>query len=335
MTRKSVVSSLLWSLLLGLMAMPVTGQERQRPFVRLTLGYCAISPESMAFWVAEERGLFRKYGLDAPLVFLAGNAPLGQAMMAGEVHLGICGASGVIASAARGGDLVFVAGLVNHLNFKLWTRAASPITRVQDLKGKAIGISTLGSTTHVLGCLILEEHGLSPRDVTFRALGAGPARLAGLERELVDAAIFGPFGVGVAARLKLLFDAADLKVSLPGTGVITTRRFIRNSPEAVENGIKAVAEAVAFVSNSANKGQVIATIRTRFNVKSAEEAEPYYLETVRIFDRSLAVPVRGVEAFVRSIAQDDPKIAKVKAEDLVDVRFIKKLEQDGFIKSLY
>ncbi|MBI3059204.1 MAG: ABC transporter substrate-binding protein [Deltaproteobacteria bacterium] len=221
----------------------------------------------MAFWVAEERGLFRKYGLHASVVFLAGNALIGQAMMAGEVHLGTCGASGVIASAAHGGDIVFLAGLVNHLNFKLWTSDASPIHRVQDLKDKTVGISTIGSTTHVVGRLIVQEHGLSPRDVTFRALGGGPSRLAGLERGLVDAAIFGSFGAGVASRLKPLFDAADLKVSLPGTGVISTRRFIQNSPEVVEKVIKAVAEAVAFISHSANKGQVIATIRKRSNLK--------------------------------------------------------------------
>lgn len=314
---------------------PVFGQERARPLMRVMLGYCAISPESMAVWVADERGFFRKYGLDAVLVFLAGNAPVGQAMMAGEVHLAICGASGVIASAAHGGDLVFVAGLVNHLNFKLWTRAASPITRVQDLKGKTVGISSLGSTTHVLGRLILEEHNLSPREVTFRALGAGPARLAGLERELVDAAIFGPFGTGVASRLKLLFDGADLKVPLPGTGLKSTKRFIRNSPEAVENAIKAVAEAVAFVNNPANKGVVMTTLRRRFHLKSLEEAEPYYLDAVGIFERTLALPVRGLEAFIRFMGQDDPRVAKVKVEDLVDNRFVSKLQQSGFIKSLY
>lgn len=103
----------------------------------------------------------------------------------------------------------------------------------------------------------------------------------------------------------------------------------------MEKVIKAVAEAVAFISHSANKGQVIATIRKRFNLKSAEEAEPYYIETVRIFDRSLSIPLRGIEVLIGSIAEGDPKIAKVRAEDLVDVRFINKLEQDGFIKSLY
>ena len=75
-TVSKVLCSFSLAVALTLLAIPVAGQERARVPIRVTLGYCAISPESMAFWVAEERGLFRKYGLDAPLVFLAGNAPL-------------------------------------------------------------------------------------------------------------------------------------------------------------------------------------------------------------------------------------------------------------------
>jgi NitT/TauT family transport system substrate-binding protein len=324
-------TALVATLLAGLLAVPAAGQS----LTRAIFAYCAISPESMPFWIAEDQGLFQKYRLDASLIFLSGNAPLGQVMMAGDVPIGICGASGVIASAAHGGDLVFVAGLVNHLNFKLWTRLGSPITRIQDLRGKAIGISTLGSTTHVLGRIIVDEHGLTPNDVTFRALGGGPSRLAGLERGMVDAAIFGPFGAGVASRLKLLFDAANLKVPLPGTGMISTKRFVRTNPDAVENAVKAVAEAVAFINKPANKGLIMPTLRKRFNLISDEDAEPYYEEALRTFDRNLTLPVKGVEAFINLMAQENPRIAKVKVNDLVDTRFLLKLEQSGFIKSLY
>lgn len=330
-----ILGSFCLAVVLTLLAIPVAGQSPAQFLTRITIGYSAISPNAMAVWVAKDVDLFRKYSLDVQLVFLDGDPLVGQALVAGEVKIGSSGVGTTIRSAARGGDLVLVAGLVNHLNFKLWTKAGPPISRVEDLRGKIIGTSTLGSTTHLVGQLILEEHGLSPRDVTFRNLGTGSARLAGLERDLVDAAIFGPFGAGVAQRLKLIFDASNLKVPIPGTSLISTKRFIRANPEAVENTIKALAEAVAYMKNPANKQSAMTILRLRFRAESPESVELLYQETLRTFDPTLALPVKGVEALIRILSEQDPAIAKVKVEDIVDLRFVRKLEQSGFIKNLY
>ncbi|MBI3059202.1 MAG: ABC transporter substrate-binding protein [Deltaproteobacteria bacterium] len=176
-----------WTLGVLLFVFVTVGPGRAQPPKRVNIGHCQIAPEAMAVWVAKDQGIFAKYGLDVQLVFVVGDVRIVQVMLAGDIHVSACTLPGMIRSSARGGDTVVVAGLVNHLSFKLWTNASSPIRSVRDLKGKVIGISNLGATTHVVGQLILEEHGLSSKDVTFRGLGASPARLVGLERGLVDA----------------------------------------------------------------------------------------------------------------------------------------------------
>ncbi|MBI2999983.1 MAG: ABC transporter substrate-binding protein [Deltaproteobacteria bacterium] len=333
---REVVRIFSWALIVSLVMMSIASQGRTQPLTRVNVGHSMISPEAMAVWVAKDRDFFQKYGLDAQLIQIIGDSPMGQAMMAGEIQIAISGGASTIRSAARGGDLMIVAGLVNHLNFKLWTRAGSPITRVQDLKGKAIGVSAQGDLPSLVGRLILEEHRMSARDVTFRALGAGPARLAGLERGVVDAGVFGPFAAGMTERLKLVFDASDLKVPLPAIPVISTRRVIRSNPEVVENALKALAEAVAFINTPANKRVVINTLRVRLNLKSPEQEEPFYAETLRTLkDPTLALSVKGLQAFIRILAEEDSAIAKVKMEEVMDLRFLKKLEESGFIKDLY
>jgi NitT/TauT family transport system substrate-binding protein len=288
----------------------------------------------MAVWMAEELGLFQKYSFKAEVTHLTG-ATLGQAMAAGEVQIGICAGNTAVSSVAHGGEIVFVAGLTNNLIGNLWVMADSPINRVQDLRGKAIGISTLGSLTQLVARAILDEHGMSARDVTLRPLGSSPARLAGLERGLVDAAILLTFGAGVAKRLKSIYDTASLKISLPVTSVLSTKRFIRRSPEDVGSAIKALAEAVAFIHRPPNKNRVISTLRARLKLKSLEEAESFYETTMRTFDPTHAIPVRGVEAFITMLAEEDPAVAKLKVEDVVDFRFVRNLQESGFLKNLY
>lgn len=309
-------------------------QSPAQPLTIINVGHAQISPNALAVWVARDRGLFRKYGLDPRIVFLAGETRISQALIAGELQVGIGGGGGTIRSAGRGGDLVFIAGLINRLNFKLWTKVNSSITRVEQLKGKSVGVGGLGDLPHMVGKLILMEHGMKPTDVTFIALGSGAARLAGLEKGVVDAAIFGPFGAGVAERLKLIFDAANLKVPYPSTSVISTRRFIQNSPDVVEKAIKALAESASFIHNSANKGFVEETLRMRLNLKSSGEAESYYKETVLTLDQTLSLPVQGVEAFIRFLAEEDSLVGKVKVEDVVDLRFVQNLVKTGFFDHL-
>ena len=81
----------------------------------------------------------------------------------------------------------------------------------------------------------------------------------------------------------------------------------------------------------------MATIVRRFRLppERAEQAEVFYQDTLQTIDRTLAVPVKGLAAYVQILAKHDPEIVKVKVEELIDLRIMTNLEKSGFIKSLY
>ena len=309
------------------------GSAQTQSLKPLKFGHCQVAPEVIAVWIANELGIFQKYRLKVELTHVAG-ATLGQAMAAGEIPIGFCAGNIAVSSVAHGGDLVVVAGVVNHLVGNLWVVADSPIHRVQDLRGKAIAISAVGSLTEIVGRIILEEHGMSTRDVTLRPLGNSPARLAALERGVSEAAILLTFSPGPEKRIRSIYAIGSLKVLLPVASVLSTRRFIQKSPGDVEAVIKALVEAVAFINKPANKDRVIASLREGLKLKSVAETMPFYETTLRTFDSTYTIPVKGMEAFIAILSEKDPAVAKLKAEDTVDGRFVSNLEKSGFFKGI-
>src|SRR5574341_1778225 len=298
--------------------------------VMLTTG--SFSEREAVMFVAQDQGFFRRYGLDLTFVHVR-SGPIGMAALAAgdsQLHEGsVTGA--VLGSAAEGTDLVFVAGMINKL---IGNMMASPTVKSpSDLKGKVIGVTSASGGSWMFTTLVLEYWGLeAKRDgITFRILGDEAVRSQALMNGAIAAS---HLGYTFAAPLKSqnftnLGDLAQLPIPFQSTGVMTTRRFIKTSPEVVEGVLRGIVDSMAFIAQPENKPAVLKSLAKGLRLASVEQAVEGYESLPMLYSRRIFPTVEGIRNVIRLLGATNEKIRRLKAEDLVDDRFVRKLEKEG------
>ena len=181
--------------------------------------------------------------------------------------------------------------------------------------------------------LALEYWGLdAKRDgITFRILGDEAVR----SQALLNGAIAAThLGYTFAAPLKSqsftnLGDLAQLPIPFQSTGVLTTRRFINASPEVVEAVLRGIVDSMTFIAQPDNKPAVLKSLAKGLRLQSVEQAVEGYESLPLLYTRRIYPTVEGVRNVIRLLGLTNEKIRKLKAEDLVDDRFVRKLEKEG------
>src|SRR5258706_4969506 len=283
-------------------------------------------------YVAQDQGFFRRYGLDLTFVIVR-NGPVGMAALAsGETHLHSGSATGaVLGSAAEGMDLVFVAGIINNLIGNIM--ATPKIKPPADLKGKVIAVTSASGGSWMFTNLALEYWGLDPKrdGITFRILGDESVRSQALLNETVAATHLGyTFSAPLISKgFTNLGDLAKLPIPLQSTGVLTTRRFVNVSPEIVENVLRGLVDSLNFIAQPENTPAVLIRLIERLRLQKIEQATEGYETLANVYDRKIYPRADGIRNVIRLLGQTNEKIRKLKAEELVDDRFVKKLEKEG------
>src|SRR4029450_31148 len=89
----------------------------ERPMEKVTIAYSSLSANMAPLWITHERGFFRKYGLDAQLVFIESGSTTVQSLTSKDVAFAQMAGAGVLQSRLRGSDVVMIAGVINTLTF--------------------------------------------------------------------------------------------------------------------------------------------------------------------------------------------------------------------------
>jgi NitT/TauT family transport system substrate-binding protein len=301
---------------------------------RVRAAYGAPSASFMGLWLAKEAGLFEKYGLDVEMTYIAGGQILVGSAIAGELDIGELAAPTPMAALLEGGDTVWLTGAVNRpLQFLL---AAPDIARVEDLRGRAVGVTRLGSTTHIFLKQILRATGLDPeRDVQALQTGGVPETVASIQTGRVAAGIMGPPShlVGVQAGLHVLADAAVLGIPWPYGGTMATRGYVAAQPERVRRYVKAYAEALHLART--DRERTIAAM-----VKYADIGERSIAETTYdIYRPYWSVPPypdpAAMEVVIREeLVASNPRARELPPQAYYDDRFVRELEESGFVRQL-
>ena len=298
---------------------------------KVTMTTGSFSEREAAMFVAMDQGFFRRYGLDLTFVHVR-SGPVGMAALAAgesQLHEGsVTGA--VLGSAAEGTDLVFVAGMINKL---IGNIMASPkIKTPADLKGKVIGVTSMSGGSWMFTTLALEYWGLdAKRDgISFRVLGDESVRSQALLNDAIAATHLGyTFSAPLKSRgLTNLADLAQLPIPFQSTGVMTKRSFINSSPEMVENVLRGVVDSMAFIALPENKPAVLKSLAKGLRLPKVEQAVEGYESLPLLYERRIYPRVDGVRNVIRLLGATNEKIRRLKAEDLVDDRFVKKLEKE-------
>jgi NitT/TauT family transport system substrate-binding protein len=201
----------------------VCAHAAERSLFKLTVGYTPISGAALPFFIAVDEKLFQKHGLDVSPVFMGGSPLINSAILAGEFPIGYTAGGAVISSRLAGSDLIAIASPLSVLTIDAW--AKPEIKSVNDLRGKRIGVTRIGASTHFAALSMLDSAGIKANEVVFIQNGGVGESLAALIGGRVDASLIGyPFGLKAkAAGFPLLFRPMDSEYGLFPTAVIGAR----------------------------------------------------------------------------------------------------------------
>ena len=285
-----------------------------------------------ALLVAQDQGFFRKQDLDVRLVYVRTGSVALSALAAGESHFYFGSGTGFTLGAIAGGlDGVFVAGLVNRLTgaFVVAPQIKSPA----DLKGKNIGVQSIGGGIWMITMLVLEHWGIDPkRDGTnLRVVGDEAVLAQSLATGVIDGSYFGYTFASILKQqgLRVLADLAQLTVPYQSTGVLVRRSFLNSSPDTVEKVLRAMVEAVGFVQRPENKSAVMRSLWKGLRLNRFEDAEEGFELMKTLYEKKIYPNIDGIRNAIRLLGASNEKIRGLKAEDVVDDRIVRKLEKAG------
>lgn len=309
---------------------PAEGPKLQK----LVIGYPAPVASLGAIDVVRKAGLFKKYGLDVDLVYIQGSPILTAAMVSGQVPLSFLGGSALVASAVGGADTVYLSCAINTLYWRLFS--TPDVRTVTDLKGKKIGLTTIGSQEDAVVRYLIKERGLVPdRDVAFVAVGSAPTRLAALSKGVIQASAFIPPQDIAAAKLGLneLLDMSKLGLYNPGSCFGSTKSYVRSHRDTVLRVMKAFVEGLRFYRE--NKAFALKVTADFSQNRDTEVLSATYDVVIRYQDRVPYVNMKGIEFILKALETRDPRAKNFDPASVVDSSFVQELEKSGFIDSVW
>ncbi|HET7006590.1 MAG TPA: ABC transporter substrate-binding protein [Candidatus Binatia bacterium] len=309
------------------------GAAQDKPLKKIYWGVSTLSPTLWIPWIAKEAKLFEKNGLDVEAVLLNGSGRTSQAMLSGSLFAASVALPQVMLADLTGADLVNVAHGIGVQGSRLMVRPE--IRKVEDLKGKRIGISSLGSAGDLLFGYVLRKYGIdTTREVTWLAVGNTAERLQALMNGAVDAADM-TYPADVEAERKGFRALLDAKKEIvyPTASVVTRRRTIKEDRDTVMRFVRSFVEGIAYFKQNKEFSKKVLT-------KYMRTTDPEYLEgSYNIFREDfISVPypiTKGLDAVYEIAAFRRPEIRKHKPEEFVDTSFVAELDKSGFIKKLY
>ncbi len=300
----------------------------------LRVGQGAVSLQSGILYIAKDRGLFAKYGLMPEIIYIPGGSINVQVLVSGNLDLSqLSGAPGVAAN-LEGADIVYIAGLLDKLNYQLITRPG--VKSVEQLKGRRLGVSRFGSSADFGLRAILKRLGIDPaKDVTILQIGDEPTRVAALLSGNIDGSVANaPFG-SEAERLKLNVLADSVKMDIPffNTGILGSKTYMDKQEGKVLNFLRAYLEAIKILKTEKEYSiNALAQFTRVPNLKALEEGYDYFNNQLQ------PVPYPSLEAMqavVAQIAETNPKARKADPRAFVSDRYLKQLEAEGFVKRIW
>src|SRR5437899_9391357 len=252
--RSMTSAALIWAVML---TFPVPASAQSKPLKQIYVGVSSVSMGNIIIYVTKEAKLFEKYGLYADPVAMRGSGESSKAMIGGSIQFSPIATPTVINADLSGADLVILGhtlpGVVHAMIVK------PEIKRVEDLKGKKIGVTTFGSLTDFLVRYALQKKGLNPqRDVALIQIGGDPERIGALKQGSIDAASLSFPGYGIAMKMgfPMLWDSAK-EIDYPWIEITTRRAIIQKDRDMLMNYMKAHLEGTALFKKDREFGKKV------------------------------------------------------------------------------
>jgi NitT/TauT family transport system substrate-binding protein len=320
-------------LAIACLAFTQTVFSQSKPLKKIRVGVSAVSMGNIILFVMKEAKLYEKYGLDAEVITMNGSGISSKAMISGGIDIAPIATPTVINANLAGADMQILGhtlpGVVHALMVK------PDIKRVEDLKGKKIAVSTLGSLTDFLVRYIAKKKGLNPdRDVTLITTGGDSDRIIALSSGAVEGAAMSHPAYGRAQKLgfSMLWDSAK-EVNYPWIEITTRRAIIKGEREMIMSYMKAHLEGIALFKKDRDLGKRV--IKKTLRVDDEDLLNDSYEIFSKAFIPAPYPNIPGMKVSYEYVAMNRPDVWKHKPEEFVDPSFVEELEKSGFVKTLY
>jgi ABC-type nitrate/sulfonate/bicarbonate transport system substrate-binding protein len=286
-------------------------------------------------WIAQEAGLFKKYDLDFQLVYLVSSGLVTAALLGGDAQMTLTGGVGNVRGYVQGAtDLVFIGSVKNYMTQTIV--AGGAIKRPEDLKGKKIAVTRIGSNSHYFTIQALRRFNMEPgRDFSFIQTGGDPESLTALlTGGLEVACLTAPNDAqAIAQGYHYVVYGPDLKIPYAAATFVTLRSVIAHRPQAVGQFMHAMAEAAKILHT--DREFVYKVLGKQFRVTDHRVLDAAYNGEIKALEPRLAIKTDALQAILDEVAQTDARAKKVKPEELIDTRYLDEMEKSGFLDQLW
>jgi NitT/TauT family transport system substrate-binding protein len=285
-------------------------------------------------WIAQEAGLFKKYDLEIPLVFVTPGAPAVAAILSGDSEVAVIGAASITRPVVQGNkDPVFIGGIKSLLTHSIL--AKPDIKRPEQLKGKRIGVSRLGSNPHYFAVQALRHFNIDQREASFIQAGGAPETLAALVAQGIDAAVLTVPTDAQALKLgyHYVVYGPDLRIAYAATTFTTRRSIIAKRGPVIGRFMRAMAEAAKIMHT--DREYTYKVMEKYLRVDDRKLLEASYNVEIKALEPRLAMKLEGFQSALDEIAPTEPRAKSVKPQEMIDTRFIDEMEKSGFFDQLW
>lgn len=325
------------STLLGVLALTVlaaNSHAAELPLVRIAHG--AFSEKIAALWVGVEQGLFRKHGINLEVINIRSGPQTMAALVSGDIQIAYTIPGSVVSAVTSGLDVAFFAGIVNRADGDFIGHPS--IRASEDLKGKRIGVQSIGGGVWSMAMLAIEHLGLeTQRDkMTVMIVGDSPVLAQALEQGSIEATYLN-YTHSRALKEKsfpVLLDLGKAPIPYQGLAAATRRGYLKQNPQLIDALMRGFVETISFIQKPSNKEMVVKSLAKNLRLRNLQDAETGYQTLQWIYSLDIKPTVPGIQNMQRFLAIGNPKVKSIKTEEVVDEAPWQRLEKSPFYREL-
>lgn len=304
------------------------------PLIRIAHG--TFSEKVVVLWLGAEQGLFRKHGVNVEVINIRSGPQTMAALVSGDIQVAYTIPGSVISAATSGLDVAFFAGIVNKADADFI--ATSAIRNPEDLRGKRIGVQSIGGGVWSMAMLAIEDLGLEPgRDkITIMIIGDSPVLAQSLESGGIDATYLN-YTHSRSLKEKsfpVMLDLGKAPIPYQGLAAATRRSYLTQNPQIIDSLMRGVVETVAFIHKPSNKELVVKSLAKNLRLRNLRDAETGYQTLQWLYHLDIKPTLPGIQNMQRFLALSNPKVKTVKTEDVVDDAPWQRLEKSAFYREV-
>ena len=315
---RSFLAVPLWICLLGVPRAPAQ--------VDFPIGYSSLGGTYAFISLIEEQRLLEQEGIRPQFVYIGG-PQITQALIAGDIRVAVVAGASPVRAAAHGADLRFIGGVTDKENI---TIIADPkITKPAELKGTRMAIDRLGDYTDFRARKVLERYGLeAQKDVTLLQIGGQTGRFAALRTGQVQSTFVAPPLTLIArkAGFRSLIDLADLGFPSTSGSIVAMKSSLDRSDRELYGVMRAISRALRLFKT--NRELAMRSLARFLKVHDPEALDETFRSHAKIFQDVPAPAVAGIKMVKDFLGLTDPKIARLNADDIIDMRYADRLKRE-------